>query len=92
MIHVHVFMIRQAGLLKDACGADYDATTMGRMLFHGTEAVEAIINSTDGHGFLPLLAGARNAAQFGNGVYFEEEKKRCIDVKDGVCVTRRFST
>jgi poly [ADP-ribose] polymerase 10/14/15 len=58
-----------------ACGADYDPTTMQRMLFHGTEAVEAIINSTDGHGFLPLLAGARNAAQFGNGVYFARDAK-----------------
>jgi hypothetical protein len=31
---------------------------MQRMLFHGTSAVESIVNANDGHGFLPMLAGS----------------------------------
>ncbi len=35
-------------------GANWDEGRMRRMLFHGTTAVEAIVNSVDGHGFLPM--------------------------------------
>ena len=41
--------------------------------------LKAIINSTDGHGFLPLLAGARVGAIFGNGTYFARDAKYSDD-------------
>jgi poly [ADP-ribose] polymerase 7/11/12/13 len=48
---------------------------MRQMLFHGTEAVEAIINSTDGHGFLPLLSGTSTGAIHGDGTYFARDAR-----------------
>jgi len=63
----------QAETLKDAAGAEYNPATMRQMLFHGTEAVEDIINSTDGHGFLPLLSGSRVGAKHGDGTYFARD-------------------
>ena len=43
------------------------------MLFHGTTAIESIVNSTDGHGFLPLLSGSRVGAIHGDGTYFARD-------------------
>jgi hypothetical protein len=36
-----------------------------RIFFHVTNAVEAIVNSVDGHGFLPMLAGTVDCPQGG---------------------------
>lgn len=44
-------------------------------LFHGTKAVESIVNSTDGNGFLPLLAGTETGAIWGHGTYFARDAK-----------------
>ena len=46
-----------------------------QMLFHGTTAIDAIINSTDGHGFLPLLSGSRVGAKYGYGTYFARDAR-----------------
>lgn len=45
------------------------------MLFHGTTAIESIVNSTDGHGFLPLLTGTAVGGLFGDGTYFARDAK-----------------
>ena len=47
----------------------------GQLLLHGTAAVEAIVNSVDGHGFLPLLAGTSTGAIWGDGTYFARDAK-----------------
>jgi hypothetical protein len=52
----------QVETLKKQMGANWDEGRMRQMLFHGTEAVEAIVNSMDGHGFLPMLAGTSTGA------------------------------
>lgn len=39
-------------------------------LFPGTSAVDAIVNSVDGQGFLPLPAATSTSAIWGNGTYF----------------------
>lgn len=44
-------------------------------LFHGTSAVDLIVNSADGHGFLPLLAGTAVGAIWGDGTYFARDAK-----------------
>lgn len=49
------------------------------MLFHGTDAVEMIVNSTDGHSFLPLLAGTAVGAIWGDGTYFARDAKYSHD-------------
>jgi hypothetical protein len=46
---------------------------MRQILFHGTQAVDAIINSDDGNGFLPLLAGTSTGALHGDGTYFARD-------------------
>jgi len=60
----------QAVAMKDIIGADYNKATMRQILFHGTTAVDDIVHSTDGHGFLPLLSGSRCGATYGDGTYF----------------------
>lgn len=66
----------QAKTLQAQVGAvDYNPATMRQMLFHGTKAVDAIINSTDGHGFLPLLSGSRVGAIHGDGTYFARDAR-----------------
>jgi len=45
----------------------HDPATILKELFHGTSAVEMIVNSTDGHGFLPMLAGTAVGAIWGDG-------------------------
>ena len=69
----------QVSAIKQQLGDDWDAASMRRMLFHGTEAVEAIVNSVDGHGFLPLLAGTSTGAIWGNGTYFARDAKYSDD-------------
>ena len=49
------------------------------MLFHGTNAVEAIVNSVDGHGFLPMLAGTSTGAIWGDGTYFARDARYSDD-------------
>jgi hypothetical protein len=65
----------QAETLQKTMGAEYNPKTMRQMLFHGTDAVEAIINSTDGHGFLPLLSGSVVGAIYGDGTYFARDAR-----------------
>ena len=54
-------------------GANWDEGRMRQMLFHGTNAVEAIVNSVGGHGFLPMLAGTSTGAIWGDGTYFARD-------------------
>eukprot|EP00040_Diaphanoeca_grandis_P004160 m.27314 g.27314 ORF g.27314 m.27314 type:complete len:439 (+) comp15727_c1_seq1:75-1391(+) len=62
------------GTMQKQVGLDtWDPMTMERLLFHGTQAVEQIVNSTDGHGFLPLLAGTASGAVYGDGTYFARD-------------------
>ena len=67
----------QADTLAREMGAAHAAGRMKRRivrrLFHGTQAVEAIVNSSSGHGFLPLLAGTAVGAIHGNGTYFARD-------------------
>lgn len=59
--------------IRKQLGTQYNAATMQRMLFHGTTAIESIVNSTDGHGFLPLLTGTAVGGLFGHGTYFARD-------------------
>ena len=52
----------QVETLKKQMGANWDEGRMRQMLFHGTEAVEVIVNSMNCHGFLPMLAGTSTGA------------------------------
>jgi len=74
---LHESFLLQVSTLK--MDADWDPASMRRLLFHGTEAVEAIVNSVDGHGFLPLLAGTSTGAIWGNGTYFARDCKYSDD-------------
>jgi poly [ADP-ribose] polymerase 7/11/12/13 len=69
----------QIDTLKKQMGANWDEGRMRRMLFHGTNAVEAIVNSVDGHGFLPMLAGTSTGAIWGNGTYFARDARYSND-------------
>lgn len=61
----------QLDTIKRQIGPDYDDGKMVRMLFHGTSAIQDIVQSTDGHGFLPLLSSsASGRAHYGDGTYF----------------------
>jgi hypothetical protein len=66
-IRNQVAQLPRGGFIPGAAAANDQLT---RRLFHGTSAVEAIVNSTDGHGFLPLLAGTAVGAIYGDGTYF----------------------
>lgn len=72
---VHESFQLQASTLRKQIGEEWVSHKMRRMLFHGTQAVEEIINSTDGHGFLPLLAGSSTGAMFGDGSYAARDAK-----------------
>ena len=69
----------QVETLKKQMGGNWDEDRMRHKLFHGTEAVEAIVNSVDGHGFLPMLAGTSTGAKYGNGTYFARDAKYSDD-------------
>ena len=45
------------GGIKRTVGAAFDRPTMQRLLFHGTDAIDMIVNAPTA-GFLPLLVGA----------------------------------
>lgn len=62
-------------LHPSATAADVDAAqdVVQRTLFHGTQAVEQIVGSTDGQGFLPMLAGTSTGAVYGDGTYFARD-------------------
>jgi len=68
----------QVETLKKQMGANWDEGRMRRILFHGTNAVEAIVNSVDGHGFLPLLAGTSTGAIW-DGTYFARDARYSND-------------
>jgi len=68
----------QTVTLEKALGADWDESKMRQMLFHGTKelkAIDSIVNSADGHGFLPLLSGTSTGAAHGDGTYFARDAK-----------------
>ena len=65
---MHQAFLLQLSTLKRQL-KEWDEGTMRRKLWHGTEAVEAIVNSEDGYGFLPLLAGTKVGAIWGDGTY-----------------------
>lgn len=70
--------VTSAGHMRDSLkswGPAATASTIVKQLFHGTNAVDLIVNSTDGHGFLPLLAGTAVGAIWGNGTYFARDAK-----------------
>jgi len=69
----------QVETLKKQMGANWDEGRMRQMLFHGTNAVEAIVNSVDGHGFLPMLAGTSTGAIWGDGTYFARDARYSDD-------------
>lgn len=73
--YVHEAFELQASIQKKTIGADYDASGMRQLLFHGTDAVEAIVNATDGYSFLPLLAGSKTGAIWGDGTYFARDAR-----------------
>ena len=77
--YVHESFKLQASTLAKQMGADWDSTTMRQMLFHGTEAVDPIVNAEDGHAFLPLLSGTSTGAIFGDGCYFARDSKYSDD-------------
>ena len=76
---LHESFLLQVSTLKQEMGAKWEPALMRRLLFHGTSAVEAIVNSVDGHGFLPLLAGTSTGAIWGNGTYFARDAKYSDD-------------
>lgn len=70
--YLHESFQLQAATLQKRIGLEWEGPKMRRMLFHGTEAVEPIINSTDGHGFLPLMT---KIAIYGDGTYFARDAR-----------------
>jgi len=72
----------QLSMLEAQIGKkDWKSKTMRRMLYHGTssEAIAEIVNSTDGHGFIPMLAGSSSGAVWGEGTYFARDAKCSAD-------------
>lgn len=76
---LHEAFYQQLFTLETQTGQDWNERTMRQQLFHGTEAVENIVNSVDGHGFLPLLSGTSTGAIFGDGTYFARDAKYSND-------------
>jgi hypothetical protein len=64
--------------IRANCGLAFDEGTMKRLLFHGTGAVEAIVNDLVA-GFLPLLSGSVTGAIYGDGTYFARDAKYSDD-------------
>jgi poly [ADP-ribose] polymerase 7/11/12/13 len=75
---MHQAFLLQLSTLKRQL-KEWDEGTMRRKLWHGTEAVEAIVNSEDGYGFLPLLAGTKVGAKWGGGTYFARDARYSND-------------
>jgi hypothetical protein len=72
---MHEAFLLQASTLKKQLGADWDDKKHRKKLWHGTQAVDAIVNSQDGYGFLPLLAGLKTGAIWGDGTYAARDAK-----------------
>jgi hypothetical protein len=77
-----MFLLAVTNVEKQARNATQTGTSsalgsLRRELFHGTtpNALQMIINSTDGNGFLPLLAGSAVGAIYGDGTYFARDAK-----------------
>ena len=66
---MHDAFLLQASTLKKQLGGDWDDKKHRKNLWHGTQAVDAIVNSRDGYGFLPLLSGSVTGAIWGDGTY-----------------------
>jgi len=76
---MHQSFSLQASTLKKQMGAEWDRNRMRQMLFHGTEALDIIVNSVDGYCFLPLLAGSSTGAIWGDGTYFARDAQYSND-------------
>lgn len=78
----HEIHIVKARAIARQMGAAYDAATMRRTLYHGTQCrgdvVAKIVNDPDA-GFLPLKAGCRTGAIWGNGFYFARDARYSDD-------------
>jgi hypothetical protein len=72
---MHEAFLLQASTLKKQLGADWDDKKHRKKLWHGTQAVDAIVNSQDGYGFLPLLSGSKTGAIWGDGTYVARDAK-----------------
>eukprot|EP00729_Bicosta_minor_P000055 gene55-18181_t len=59
-----------AATIRKQLGSQFNPATMQRMLFHGTTAIESIVNSTD---------GTAVGGMFGNGTYFARDAKYSND-------------
>ena len=62
----------QLAAVKKQCTMAWNQKRMQRLLFHGTEAVESIVNDPIS-GFKPLLAGTATGAMYGDGTYFARD-------------------
>ena len=60
--YVHEAYRLKRDAIKSQLGAVFDAAQMKQKLFHGTKAIEEIVNSTDGSAFQPLLSGTSTGA------------------------------
>lgn len=69
------FSLAAGSIRKQLSGSGQPSLQMVRSLFHGTPAVNMIVNSTDGNGFLPMLAGTAVGAIWGDGTYFARDAK-----------------
>ena len=72
---MHDAFLLQASTLKKQLGADWDDKKHRKKLWHGTQAIDAIVNSQDGYGFLPLLSGTATGAIWGDGTYVARDSK-----------------
>jgi len=70
---VHELFQVNSHAIRQEVGAGFDPGRMERLLFHGTDAVEMIVNATDGHAFLPLKSGSANGSVWGEGIYFARD-------------------
>ena len=63
-----------AGNIARQAGASYNPGTTRQLLWHGTTAVDQIVNGSLA-GFLPLLSGTATGALYGDGSYFARDAK-----------------
>ena len=69
------FSLAAGNIGKQLSKTGQSPAQMVKSLFHGTSAVTMIVNSTDGNGFLPMLAGTAVGALWGDGTYFARDAK-----------------
>ncbi len=70
----HEYYLTEARNIKEDVGYANWTLKMEQLLWHGTTAVEEIVNSGT-HGFLPGLAGTKTGTMYGKGVYFARDAK-----------------